>query len=143
MRTRTLAAVAIAAWSKTALAAPALVAEPNAVAETSSNPSSSTSDCAGLPSGMMQSGTNPSMVWATAWAKGSYASCAPATLSLQASVDGARWKALASAHTSGDPSNPFAYVQRSCVPGTWSYRTTYVMDDRSFKTTSPAQRFTC
>ncbi len=144
MRTRTLATVAIAAWSKTALAAPALLADTNAVAETPPNPSTLPPSCAGTPGGtLVQSGTDPAMIWTTTWAKGDSASCAPATLTLQASADGGHWKTLASAHTMGSTGNSFAYVQHSCLPGSWSYRTTYLTDDRSFKGTSATQQFKC
>ena len=123
MRTRTLATIAIAAWSKTAVGAPAVLADTHAVAaDTAPNPSASPSDCQGLPPGVSQGGTNPSMIWSFAWAKSRSFQCAPAALSLQASANGGPWKTLASAHTTGARENMSAYVQHSCLPGSWSYR---------------------
>jgi len=143
MRVRALAAAAVAAWSKTAVATTAAVLpgvlEQPAGASVRSSVSDATS-CPG-PAWVDPGKTGSPALNVEVGYKSISNNCIPGTLSMQASSDGTHWKTLASEHET--TATFLTFVDHACLPGPWDYRGFYVTDDHTFKGTSPVSHFTC
>ena len=146
MRTRILATVAVATWSKTALAPAAHGAAVAPTAATTGTSADATTPPSTCPSGPVYVGAPVQLSGTTVTSqavthfKGD-AICGPGTLTLRASRDQQQWKTLSSAHTSEELGG--ATLQSACGSGTWWYEARYVSDDLSFKGSSTAVSFTC